>query len=65
MGILSEDETDDENGLDEGDSALVDHEEERTSAAVVADEGRGLIVQAGTTPIVQLNVQPGMYVHVH
>ena len=65
MGILSEDETDDENGIDEGDSGLVDHEEERTSAAVVADEGRGLIVQAGTTPIVQLHVQPGMYVHVH
>ncbi|RXW18238.1 hypothetical protein EST38_g7620 [Candolleomyces aberdarensis] len=60
MGILSEDETDDENGLDEGDSVLVDHEEEeRTSAAVVADEGRGLIVQADGTPIVQLNVQSG------
>lgn len=52
----TDDETDD-------DVALLDHDpipdlaEERTSAAVVADEGRGLIVQAGTTPLVTLQNQ--------
>jgi hypothetical protein len=53
---LSEDETDDDHGLAD------DHDEpdeERTSAAVIADEGRGLIVQAESTPIVQLQIQPG------
>ncbi|KAF5337139.1 hypothetical protein D9611_003353 [Ephemerocybe angulata] len=58
-GIVSEDETDDEHGILDADSGLADHEEERTSAAVIADEGRGLIVQANNTPIVQLQVQQG------
>ncbi|KAF6766384.1 GrfA protein [Ephemerocybe angulata] len=58
-GIVSEDETDDEHGILDADTGLADHEEERTSAAVIADEGRGLIVQANNTPIVQLQVQQG------
>lgn len=53
---MSEDETDDEPSLD-ADSD--EKHEERTSAAVVADEGRGLIVQGDNAPIVQLQVQPG------
>lgn len=57
---LSEEETDDEHPLmDAQDDPSEETEEERTSAAVIADEGRGLIVQAENTPIVQLQVQPG------
>ncbi|EKM83722.1 hypothetical protein AGABI1DRAFT_51126 [Agaricus bisporus var. burnettii JB137-S8] len=55
---LSEDETDDDQPLVDDRDPLLDHEE-RTSAAVIADEGRGLIVQADSTPIVHLQVQPG------
>lgn len=62
-GIISEDETDDEHLIGDGDSGMVDREEERTSAAVVAEEGRGLIVQASNTPIVQLQVQTGESYH--
>ena len=52
----TDDETDD-------DAVLLDHDlipdlpEERTSAAVVAEEGRGLIVQAGNTPLITLQNQ--------
>lgn len=57
---LSEDETDDDQPLaDDHDPVLDEPDEERTSAAVIADEGRGLIIQADNTPIVQLQVQPG------
>ncbi|KAF8973748.1 hypothetical protein BDZ97DRAFT_1776622 [Flammula alnicola] len=59
---MSEEETDDEPGLDSLDVDEDDEkeeEEERTSAAVVAEEGRGLIVQGDNVPIVQLQVQPG------
>ncbi|KAF9454883.1 hypothetical protein P691DRAFT_654979 [Macrolepiota fuliginosa MF-IS2] len=57
---LSEEETDDDQPLtDDHDGGLDEAEEERTSAAVIADEGRGLIIQADSTPIVQLQVQPG------
>lgn len=58
---ISEDETDDEPGLDslEADDEDIHDEEERTSAAVVAEEGRGLIVHGDNVPIVQLQVQPG------
>lgn len=54
---VTDDETDD-------DAALLDHDpvhdlgaDERTSAAVIADEGRGLIVQAGSTPLIALQNQ--------
>lgn len=56
---MSEDETDDEPSLDAIDADSDEKHEERTSAAVVADEGRGLIVQGDNAPIVQLQVQPG------
>jgi len=56
---ISEDETDDEPSLDATDVDSDEKHEERTSAAVVADEGRGLIVQADNAPIAQLQVQPG------
>ncbi|KDR85180.1 hypothetical protein GALMADRAFT_330695 [Galerina marginata CBS 339.88] len=56
---MSEDETDDEPGLDSLEPDPDDKEEERTSAAVIADEGRGLIVQGDNVPIVQLQIQPG------
>ncbi|KAJ3479506.1 hypothetical protein NLJ89_g12325 [Agrocybe chaxingu] len=55
----TEDETDDEHAIDPIPSELDDSHEERTAAAVVADEGRGLIVQGDSVPIVQLQVQPG------
>lgn len=58
---LSDDETDDDAVLLEHDP-LHDHlAEERTSAAMIADEGRGLIVQASTMPLVTLQnqVPPG------
>ena len=56
---ISEDETDDEPSLDATDVDSDEKHEERTSAAVVADEGRGLIVRADNAPISQLQVQPG------
>lgn len=57
---LTEDETDDDQPLtDDHDPSL---DEERTSAALIADEGRGLIVQADSTPIVHLQVQPGEFI---
>ena len=57
---MTDDETDDEPVLDAIDDDQDDgQEEERTSAAVVAEEGRGLIVQGDNVPIVQLQVQPG------
>ena len=58
---MSEEETDDEHGLGDSvtDTDLGEKDEERTSAIVVAEEGRGLIVQGDNVPIVQLQVQPG------
>ncbi|KAG2023276.1 signal transducer [Coprinopsis cinerea AmutBmut pab1-1] len=56
---MSEEETDDEHALDDVDSSFADEaHEERTAAAVVAEEGRALIVQAENTPIISLQVQP-------
>ena len=59
---MSEEETDDEHGLGDtvNDTDLDAKDEERTSAAVVAEEGRGLIVQGDSVPIIQLQVQPGV-----
>ena len=58
---MSEEETDDEHGLGDSvhDTDLEEKDEERTSAIVVAEEGRGLIVQGDSVPIIQLQVQPG------
>lgn len=61
--VLSEDETDDENLL--VDPEQDEKEEERTSAVVLAEEGRGLIVQGEGLPIVQLNVQSGEHQSSH
>ncbi|KAJ3790255.1 hypothetical protein GGU10DRAFT_340918 [Lentinula aff. detonsa] len=57
---ISEDETDDDHLLTE-DEDLDDDlaEEERTSAVIVAEEGRGLIVQANNMPVPQLQIQFG------
>ena len=59
---MSEEETDDEHGLGDtaNDTDLEGKDEERTSAAVVAEEGRGLIVQGDSVPTIQLQIQPGM-----
>ncbi|KAG1755090.1 uncharacterized protein EDB91DRAFT_1042494 [Suillus paluster] len=56
VGLTSDEETDD---LGDEDDEVDDKEEERTSAAVVAEEGRGLIVKGEGIPIVQLSVEPG------
>ena len=58
-GVLSEEETDDEPNLDANYVYSDEKHEERTSAAVIADEGRGLIVQGDNMPVVQLQVQAG------
>ena len=62
---MSEEETDDEHGLGDtvNDADLDGKDEERTSAAVVAEEGRGLIVQGDSVPAIQLQVQPGVLRH--
>ncbi|KAK0456257.1 hypothetical protein EV421DRAFT_1895502 [Armillaria borealis] len=54
---MSEEDTDDDQALD--DEYDEDDKEERTSAAVIADEGRGLIVHGDNVPLAQLSVQPG------
>ncbi|KAJ3895110.1 hypothetical protein GG344DRAFT_39653 [Lentinula edodes] len=56
---ISEDETDDDHLLTEDDFDDELGEEERTSAVIVAEEGRGLIVQANNMPVPQLQVQSG------
>ena len=56
---LSEDETDDEHLLSDADEDE-EREEERTSAVVIAEEGRGLIVHGSNVPVVHLHIQPGL-----
>ncbi|KIJ68241.1 hypothetical protein HYDPIDRAFT_24539 [Hydnomerulius pinastri MD-312] len=56
VGLTSGDETDDFGEDEDGNDSK---DEERTSAIVVAEEGRGLIVKGDGIPIVQLNVEPG------
>ncbi|KAF7791913.1 hypothetical protein EIP86_002939 [Pleurotus ostreatoroseus] len=56
MGLTSEDETDDDVLLDDDDDEEL---EQPTSAMMVAEEGRGVIVRGGEGPIVQLQVHPG------
>lgn len=62
-GITSEEEI--EYGDHQSDIEDVDKEEqdqEPTSAAILADEGRGLIVRGDGIPITQLNVQAGAFI---
>ncbi|KAF8559264.1 hypothetical protein OG21DRAFT_1402935 [Imleria badia] len=56
VGLTSGDETDDFGDDEDGNEGKG---EERTSAVVVAEEGRGLIVKGDGIPIVQLKVEPG------
>lgn len=61
MGLTSEDETDDDALLDEED--IEEEDDQVTSAMMVAEEGRGIIVRCGDGPIVQLHVHPGTCLH--
>ncbi|KAF9229502.1 hypothetical protein BS17DRAFT_688846 [Gyrodon lividus] len=56
VGLTSGDETDD---FCDGEDGNDRKDEERTSAIVVAEEGRGLIIKGDGVPIVQLRVEPG------
>lgn len=59
-GITSEEDVDygdHQSDIDDGDRE--EHDQEPTSAAVLADEGRGMIVRGDGIPIAQLNVQSG------
>ncbi|EKM60991.1 uncharacterized protein PHACADRAFT_247267 [Phanerochaete carnosa HHB-10118-sp] len=58
MGLTTDDETDDDGMIDEEDTPE-DMEGEVTSAMMVAEEGRGIIVRGGEGPIVQLQVKLG------
>lgn len=58
MGLTTDDETDDDGLVDEED--VPGEVEEATSAMMVAEEGRGIIVRGGEGPVVQLQVKPGM-----
>ncbi|KAF9036417.1 hypothetical protein BDZ89DRAFT_1100599 [Hymenopellis radicata] len=55
---ISEEDTDDDPSLD-GDDYDDEDEDDRTSAAVIAEEGRGLIVQGDSVPLSQLSVELG------
>ena len=59
MGLTTDDETDDDGLIDEEDMQE-ETEAEATSAMMVAEEGRGIIVRGGEGPVVQLQVKPGM-----
>ena len=59
---ISEEETDDEQTLDNlDDDSDPKDDPEPTSAAIVAEQGRGLIVDAESYPIFQLQIQPGPF----
>ncbi|GJE86056.1 RhoGEF and LRR domain-containing protein [Phanerochaete sordida] len=58
MGLTTDDETDDDGLIDEDDTPE-DMEEEVTSAMMVVEEGRGIIVRGGEGPVVQLQVNAG------
>ncbi|GBE78268.1 hypothetical protein SCP_0111510 [Sparassis crispa] len=55
-GLISEEETDDYLSMDEDERTS---EEEPTSAMLIAEEGRGIIVRADDVPIVRLQVKTG------
>ena len=57
-GLTSGDETDD---LCDDEDTTDEKHEERTSAVVVAEEGRALIVKGDGLPISQLSIQSGVY----
>ncbi|RDX55929.1 hypothetical protein OH76DRAFT_1337621 [Lentinus brumalis] len=60
VGLGSGDETDDDPSFDDdGDEEEELEEEEPTSAAIMAEEGRGVIVRGDDTPVVRLHVAPG------
>ncbi|EMD41815.1 hypothetical protein CERSUDRAFT_110381 [Gelatoporia subvermispora B] len=56
VGLTSEDDTDDDVSLDGDDQ---EEDEQSTNAVVIAEEGRGIIVQGDDAPIVRLQVHPG------
>ncbi|KAK7064461.1 DH domain-containing protein [Favolaschia claudopus] len=55
----SEEETDEDHLLLQDDGDELDDDEERTSAALIAEEGRGMIIQGEGVPVTDLNVLPG------
>ncbi|KAJ7783474.1 hypothetical protein DFH07DRAFT_995611 [Mycena maculata] len=55
----SEEETDEDHLLLADDDDPDDDDQERTSAALIAEEGRGMIVQGEGIPVTELHVQPG------
>ncbi|KAJ7462668.1 hypothetical protein B0H11DRAFT_89701 [Mycena galericulata] len=57
--IQSEEETDEDHILLDDDRDDDEDDDERTSAALIADEGRGMIVQGEGIPVTELHVQPG------
>ncbi|KAH9946674.1 hypothetical protein B0H21DRAFT_742600 [Amylocystis lapponica] len=59
VGLASEEETDDYVSMDEDDQVDEEEEEEPTSAMVIAEEGRGIIVRGEDVPIVRLQVKTG------
>lgn len=60
LGLTSEDETDDDAYLGEDHDDDEEEVTEATSAMMIAEEGRGVIVRGTDGPIVQLQVQPGV-----
>lgn len=61
IGLTSEDETDDDAFM--GGDIEEEGDDEITRAMMVAEEGRGVIVQGDNVPIVQLQVNPGASIH--
>ncbi|KAJ7139844.1 hypothetical protein C8R44DRAFT_765562 [Mycena epipterygia] len=57
--VASEEETDEDHLLLPEDNDRDDEDDERTSAALIAEEGRGMIVQGEGVPVTDLHVQPG------
>ncbi|KAJ7630666.1 hypothetical protein FB45DRAFT_793282 [Roridomyces roridus] len=57
--LHSEEETDDDHLLLGEEDDRDDDDEERTSAALIAEEGKGMIVQGEGIPLTELHVQPG------
>ena len=59
-GLGSDEDTDEDPSFDDDDDEEDDAEEEPTSAAVMAEEGRGVIVRGDDTPIARLQVAQGV-----
>lgn len=61
---LESDEDSDEDELDEEDEEEEDAEEEEeepTSAMIMAEQGRGVIVRGDNTPVMRIQVKPGLF----